>query len=108
MNYYISKIIGARIRTQRKNKKMSIQQLSKLLGISQQHQSRHELGDIRIHVDTLYAVAEIFNIDINDLMCDFTEKSNTEGNICKNSLKHQLQAELLLSPDQIVNYRKTI
>ncbi|WP_272660853.1 helix-turn-helix domain-containing protein [Providencia sp. PROV150] len=66
-----SKIVGARIRTLRKDQNMSIQQLSTLLGISQQHQSRHELGEIRIHVDTLYSISEILDLDIQELIVDF-------------------------------------
>lgn len=100
MNNETSKIIGAKIRTLRKNKRMSIQELSQQLGISQQHQSRHELGDIRLHVDTLYLIAEIFDVPINELMSDFIETTDLEQQICKQSASHILEAEILLLPEK--------
>ncbi|MEX9869013.1 helix-turn-helix domain-containing protein [Providencia huaxiensis] len=41
---------------------MSGKELSMLLGISQQHQSRYENGEVNIHVDTIYQLAKIFNV----------------------------------------------
>ncbi|EMT6576306.1 helix-turn-helix domain-containing protein [Providencia sp. PROV130] len=101
-----SKIVGARIRTLRKDQNMSIQQLSTLLGISQQHQSRHELGEIRIHVDTLYSISQILELDIQELVVDFTIPTpiNTMNN--KQNKKKILQAESLLSPEQNFNLYK--
>lgn len=101
-----SKIVGARIRTLRKDQNMSIQQLSTLLGISQQHQSRHELGEIRIHVDTLYSISQILELDIQELIVDFTIPApiNTMNN--KQNKKKILQAESLLSPEQNFNLYK--
>ncbi|ENR5392896.1 helix-turn-helix domain-containing protein [Providencia rettgeri] len=101
-----SKIVGARIRALRKDQNMSIQQLSTLLGISQQHQSRHELGEIRIHVDTLYSISQILELDIQELVVDFTIPIpiNTMNN--KQNKKKILQAESLLSPEQNFNLYK--
>lgn len=95
-----SKIVGSRIRSFRKERNMSIQQLSKLLGISQQHHSRHELGDMRIHVDTLYSIAEILDIDIIELICDGTEQEDSFNYVCKADRSRHFQAESLISPDQ--------
>lgn len=101
-----SKIVGARIRTLRKDQNMSIRQLSTLLGISQQHQSRHELGEIRIHVDTLYSISQILELDIQELIVDFTIPIpiNTMNN--KQNKKKILQAESLLSPEHSFNLYK--
>ncbi|EPQ5228902.1 helix-turn-helix domain-containing protein [Providencia stuartii] len=96
-----SKIIGARIRTLRKDHNMSIQQLSTLLGISQQHQSRHELGEIRIHVDTLYFISEILELDIHELVIDFAIPTPVSAMDNKQNRKKILQAESLLSPEKI-------
>lgn len=95
-----SKIVGARIRTLRKDRNMSIQQLSKLLGISQQHQSRHELGEMRIHVDTLYSISQILELDIQEIMSDFSEPHDFSFNNDKKDKDNLLKAELLLSPEQ--------
>lgn len=100
MNKKTSKIIGARIRLLRKNQKMSIQELSNLLGISQQHQSRQELGEIRIHVDTLFRIAEIFGVSVEDLMSDFIVPHENQSPNCQNTNKKLIEAELLLSPEQ--------
>lgn len=95
-----SKIVGARIRTLRKDRNMSIQQLSKLLGISQQHQSRHELGEMRIHVDTLYSISQILDFDIQEIMSDFAEPHDFSFTNDKKDKDNLLKAELLLSPEQ--------
>ncbi|SPY76174.1 Helix-turn-helix domain [Providencia rustigianii] len=79
---------------------MSIQQLSKKLGISQQHQSRHELGDMRIHVDTIYSISEILELDINELISDFTSSNSNIITNDKRDREKILQAEILLSPEQ--------
>ncbi|GAB1438347.1 hypothetical protein MASR2M36_10930 [Providencia sp.] len=42
---------------------MSGKEFSALLGISQQHQSRYENGEVNIHVDTLFQLCQIFDID---------------------------------------------
>lgn len=101
-----SKIVGARIRTLRKEQNMSIQQLSVLLGISQQHQSHHELGEIRIHVDTLYFISQILKLDIQELIIDFTIPTPIKTMNNKQNKKKILQAESLLSPEQNFNLYK--
>lgn len=100
MNKKTSKIIGAKIRLLRKNHQMSIQELSNLLGISQQHQSRHELGEIRIHVDTLFRIAEIFEVSVEELMSDFIPPPEEQKPKCQFINKQLIEAELLLSPEQ--------
>ncbi|HEC8327919.1 TPA: helix-turn-helix transcriptional regulator [Providencia rettgeri] len=62
MKRKISKSVGLKIRSLRESHGMSGKKLSILLGISQQHQSRYENGEVNIHVDTIYQLAEIFNV----------------------------------------------
>lgn len=100
MKKSVSKVIGARIRILRKDKNMSIQQLSKMLGISQQHQSRHELGEMRIHVDTLYSISEILDLNIDEIISDFIEPNSSSSIKNKQELDSIFQAEILLSPEQ--------
>ncbi|MCD2527024.1 helix-turn-helix domain-containing protein [Providencia huaxiensis] len=101
-----SKIVGARIRSLRKDQNMSIQQLSTLLGISQQHQSRHELGEIRIHVDTLYSISQILELDIQELIIDFSIPIPVSKMDSKQNRRKILQAESLLSPEHNFNLYK--
>ncbi|MCW2256707.1 transcriptional regulator with XRE-family HTH domain [Providencia alcalifaciens] len=58
----ISKNIGLKIRILRERHGMTGKDLSILLGISQQHQSRYENGNVNIHVETIYYLTQIFNI----------------------------------------------
>ncbi|EMT6576313.1 helix-turn-helix domain-containing protein [Providencia sp. PROV130] len=66
-NYYpISRIIGNKITYYRKMKGMTLESLSKIIGVSEQQQSRYERGINRINIDRLYQYAKIFNINIAD------------------------------------------
>ncbi|WP_272524367.1 helix-turn-helix domain-containing protein [Providencia sp. PROV216] len=64
-NYYpISRIIGNKITYYRKMKGMTLESLSKIIGVSEQQQSRYERGINRINIDRLYHYSKIFEIDI--------------------------------------------
>ncbi|EOV8089111.1 helix-turn-helix domain-containing protein [Providencia huaxiensis] len=66
-NYYpISRIIGNKITYYRKMKGMTLDNLSKIIGVSEQQQSRYERGINRINIDRLNEYAKIFKIDIMD------------------------------------------
>ncbi|CAB5542905.1 helix-turn-helix domain-containing protein [Providencia hangzhouensis] len=65
-HYPISKIIGNKITYYRKMKGMTLENLSKVVGVSEQQQSRYERGINRINVDRLYQYAKIFDINIID------------------------------------------
>lgn len=68
-NYYpISKIIGNKITYYRKMKGMTLDNLSKIIGVSEQQQSRYERGINRINIDRLNEYARIFKIDIMDFL----------------------------------------
>ncbi|HEC8327917.1 TPA: helix-turn-helix transcriptional regulator [Providencia rettgeri] len=65
-HYPISKIIGNKITYYRKMKGMTLDSLSKVVGVSEQQQSRYERGINRINIDRLYQYAKIFDINLID------------------------------------------
>lgn len=94
MKREISKSVGLRIRSLRESHGMSGKELSLLLGISQQHQSRYENGEVNIHVDTVYQLAQIFNISPTYFFTEsITDINNTEFPISK---KNYFSAEALI------------
>ncbi len=63
---------------------MSGKDLSILLGISQQHQSRYENGEVNIHVDTIYQLAQIFNVSPTYFFTEtITDINSTELSVNK-------------------------
>ncbi|WP_431196549.1 helix-turn-helix domain-containing protein, partial [Providencia rettgeri] len=94
MKRKISKSVGLKIRALREANGMSGKELSSLLGISQQHQSRYENGEVNIHVDTIYQLSQIFNIDPAYFLTDETEiNKNTDTPLSK---KNYFSAEALV------------
>ncbi|EJD6043498.1 helix-turn-helix transcriptional regulator [Providencia rettgeri] len=94
MKRKISKSVGLKIRVLREANGMSGKELSSLLGISQQHQSRYENGEVNIHVDTIYQLSQIFNIDPAYFLTDETEiNKNTDTPLSK---KNYFSAEVLV------------
>lgn len=63
--YPISKIIGKKITHYRKMKGISLTELAKVTGVSEQQQSRYERGINRINLSRLYLYANFFNINIH-------------------------------------------
>nr|WP_314267057.1 helix-turn-helix transcriptional regulator [uncultured Moellerella sp.] len=74
--YPISESIGRKIRYYRKKNNMTMTELSQLIGISEQQQSRCERGINRIDIDRLNQYSEIFNVHIS-LFFVFLEKSES-------------------------------
>ena len=80
------KIIGSRIKTKRKEKRLTQENLAELLDVSVGYVSQIERGITKISLDTLGAIRGILDCDITyfvshsavvsaDYMCDeFTEK----------------------------------
>ncbi|MEI9751798.1 helix-turn-helix transcriptional regulator [Moellerella wisconsensis] len=64
--YPVSKIIGKKITYYRKMHGVSLDKLAKVIGVSQQQQSRYERGINRINLDRLNQYAKIFNIPLKD------------------------------------------
>ncbi|ETT03133.1 helix-turn-helix domain-containing protein [Providencia sp. PROV188] len=73
MEKIVSKSVGLKIRALRDSHGISGKQLSEQLGISQQHLSRYENGDVNIHVDTLYHFSLIFSVDPAYFFAEFNE-----------------------------------
>lgn len=73
MEKIISKSVGLKIRALRDSHGISGKQLSEQMGISQQHLSRYENGDVNIHVDTLYHFSLIFSVDPTYFFAEFNE-----------------------------------
>ena len=94
MNKNISKIVGLKIRALRESHGMSGKALSHLLGISQQHQSRYENGEVNIHVYTVYHLSQIFNITPDYFFTDFSiENEIINEDYCR---KNYYMAEVLV------------
>lgn len=64
MSYSISHLIGKKILFYRKKNGLSVNELSEVIGISPQQQSRYERGINRITLDRLFQYATYFEIDI--------------------------------------------
>ena len=62
-----NEMLGARIREQRKRKKITQDQLAELLGIDQKHMSRIELGKSYPALDRLIKIAEALEVPLPSL-----------------------------------------
>ncbi|EPL6454565.1 MULTISPECIES: helix-turn-helix domain-containing protein [Providencia] len=62
--YPISRIIGNKITYYRKMKGMSLHELAKIIGVSEQQQSRYERGVNRINLDRLNQYATFFETEL--------------------------------------------
>ncbi|GAB1438345.1 hypothetical protein MASR2M36_10910 [Providencia sp.] len=62
--YPVSRVIGNKITYYRKMKGMTLYELAKIIGVSEQQQSRYERGVNRINLDRLNEYANIFGIGL--------------------------------------------
>lgn len=62
--YPISRVIGNKITYYRKMKGMTLHELAKIVGVSEQQQSRYERGINRINLDRLNEYANIFDVEL--------------------------------------------
>lgn len=60
----ISVNVGAKVRTMRIARGLSVAQTARLIGCTSQQLLRSERGDIRIHVDMLYQLSLIFGCEV--------------------------------------------
>lgn len=72
MSYSTSHLIGEKILFYRKMKGVSINQLSEVIGISPQQQSRYERGINRITLDRLFQYATYFEVEIHSFFQSHT------------------------------------
>lgn len=81
-HYPVSKIIGHKITYYRKMNGMTLNQLAKIIGVSEQQQSRYEHGINRINLDRLNQYAIIFNVNIlNFFEFNHIEKEHLKKNL---------------------------
>ncbi|ATG15420.1 helix-turn-helix domain-containing protein [Providencia alcalifaciens] len=86
--YPISRIIGKKITYYRKMNGMSLCDISKMIHVSEQQQSRYERGVNRINLDRLHQYARIFSIDLIDFfVLNEHDADNIKRNIEKQSNK---------------------
>lgn len=65
---YVSYEIGKRIRSIRKRKKITIEQLAKQIGKCRSMVSKYETGASVIDIETLYEIADTLNVSPEDLL----------------------------------------
>lgn len=64
----ISKHIGERIKLYRKNKQLTQEQFARKINKSKSAVSKYECGEISIDIETLYDIAEVLEISIQQLL----------------------------------------
>ena len=74
------KKIGARIQNYRTENNMTQEKLAELIGSNQKHISKIEAGQLRIKLDTIYAISLALHISIDMLVADY-DNSNDEANL---------------------------
>lgn len=94
--------IGKRIQKYRNASKLTQEQLSEIIGISQKHLSRIEQGYHIPHFDTVIAIAKAVNIPIDFLADDY---ESTDSMSFFNSVKAELEE---LTPKQLEMLRENI
>ena len=70
------KVIGSRIKRERKQSKLSQEELAEVLNISSSFQSRMERGATKISLDMLGRIAEALNIPLSLLVTGVTDGSS--------------------------------
>ena len=74
------KKIGLRIQSHRIQNNMTQEQLAELIGTNQKHISKIEAGQLRIRLDTIYAITTALHISVDTLIADY-DNSNDESNL---------------------------
>ena len=77
MNQNINTHVGSRIRTIRKSKHMSIQQLADAISKSKACVSKYEKGEITIDIPTLFEISDVLEVPVERLI-DYRKARETE------------------------------
>ena len=85
MNEEINTYVGNRIRSIRKSKNMSIQQLADAINKSKACVSKYEKGEITIDIPTLFEISDVLEVPAERLI-DYRRSRETET---AGSLRHQ-------------------
>ena len=72
--------IGKRIQHYRSKNGMTQTELAELIESNQKHISRIEAGQLRIKLDTMYAITKALHISVDSLIADYDD-SNDESNL---------------------------
>ena len=75
----INKYIGERIRYYRKQHNLTMEEVAKDLGTTQQSISRYELGDRKTNQDILFKLANYFNVSINDFFPEIKKNKESDN-----------------------------
>jgi transcriptional regulator with XRE-family HTH domain len=96
------KEIGLRIRTMRKSRGMTQEDLAKAIGQSPSSITMYETGRRAPDYETLEAFADIFNVPLTSLVSDEAERGNNPDEVPKNDEVRLLIRGLnQLSPEQL-------
>lgn len=77
----INQLIGQRIKQFRKNQHLSMEALGKLIYKSKATISKYESGEIAIDITTLYEIANVLKIDVEQLLIQIEEKDKQDDQI---------------------------
>ena len=75
-NNLLKKEIGIKIKSIRNKRHISIEKLSKLLGVSRRQVQNYERGITDIKIDRLYDISKIMNVDITYFFENNSETTN--------------------------------
>nr|WP_314267056.1 helix-turn-helix transcriptional regulator [uncultured Moellerella sp.] len=89
---HTSKIVGQRIKQLRKNKQLTIEQVGRMVGVSEQQQSRYERGINRIDVEKLFLFSQLFEVDITS----FFTKDKLPFTIQHSERKYYFDSECII------------
>lgn len=81
---YSNKMLGKNIRTLRKKRNLSIDELSQLIGISPSFLGLIERGQRGLSIDNLCRICNMFNIQLDELIYGENRKNVLESESCNN------------------------
>ena len=101
----IPETLGDKIRNLRKSRSMTQEVLSSFLVVSRRAVSRYENNEVVPPLDTLYAIAQVFGIDVMELVktkeyqCDVTRINKV--NSIEDLIDYLLASGLIDNPDNM-------
>ena len=105
--------IGRNMRTVRKSKKLTQEELGKVLGVSKTAIVNYESAQRKISLDTIVKLCKFYEISVNDLICDYgsnTKKEQPELNDFFKSWNEELLGQEFLEDEieLIIEFAKLI
>lgn len=74
-------LVGPKIRSLRKERKLTQTELASRIGIQQSDLSRMEKGEYRVSLDTLFKILAEFNVSISEFFDDVAKSSMTPRDV---------------------------